>query len=83
MYFKGFCCPKLGQGFKPSAAILYPNIGRVLPPPQSRDATRIITYKRYFVFQSGIKVYNLVTIKSTMLIFFSSILHEERVQFAA
>ena len=61
MYFKGFCCPKLGQGLKPSAALLYPNIGRVLPPPQFRGVTRIITYKRYFVFQSGIKVYNLVT----------------------
>ena len=24
-------CPKKGQGFKPSAAHLYPNIGRVLP----------------------------------------------------
>ena len=61
MYFKGICCPKLGQGLKPSAALLYPNIGRVLPPPQSRGDTLIITYKRYFVFQSGIKVYNLVT----------------------
>ena len=25
-------CPKQGQGFKPSAANLYPNIGRVTPP---------------------------------------------------
>ena len=28
----GFFCPKQGQGFKPSAAHLYPNIGRVSPP---------------------------------------------------
>ena len=27
----GIFCPKKGQGFKPSAAHLYPNIGRVLP----------------------------------------------------
>ena len=26
----GIFCPKKGQGFKPSAAHLYPNIGRVL-----------------------------------------------------
>ena len=26
-------CPKQGQGFKPSAAHLYPNIGRGPPPP--------------------------------------------------
>ena len=29
----GFFCPKQGQGFKPSAAHLYPNIGRVPLPP--------------------------------------------------
>ena len=29
----GFFCPKQGQGFKPSAAHLYPNMGRVPPPP--------------------------------------------------
>ena len=28
----GFFCPKQGQGFKPSAAHLYPNMGRVPPP---------------------------------------------------
>ena len=27
----GIFCPKKGQGFKPSAAHLYPNIGRLLP----------------------------------------------------
>ena len=32
MYFRIFC-PKQGQGFKPSAAHLYPNMGRVPPPP--------------------------------------------------
>ena len=30
----GIFCPKQGQGFKPSTAHLYPNIGR-LPPPQT------------------------------------------------
>ena len=29
----GIFCPKQGQGFKPSAAHLYSNIGRVPPPP--------------------------------------------------
>ena len=28
----GIVCPKQGQGFKPSAAYLYPNIGRASPP---------------------------------------------------
>ena len=31
-----FLCPKQGQGFKPSAAHLYPNISRV--PPFPREA---------------------------------------------
>ena len=35
----GFFCPKQGQGFKPSAAHLYPNMGRVSPPP---DLTRTL-----------------------------------------
>ena len=30
----GIFCPKQGQGFKPSATYLYPNIGRVPPPPR-------------------------------------------------
>ena len=29
----GIFCPKHGQGFKPSAAHLYPDIGRVTPLP--------------------------------------------------
>ena len=29
----GIFCPKQGQGFKPSTAHLYPNIGRLPPPP--------------------------------------------------
>ena len=29
----GFFGPKQGQGFKPSAAHLYPDMGRVPPPP--------------------------------------------------
>ena len=32
----GIFCPKRGQGFKPSAAHLYPNIGRVPLPPRPR-----------------------------------------------
>ena len=28
----GFFCPKQGQGLRPSAANLYPNIGQVPPP---------------------------------------------------
>ena len=28
----GLLCPKQGQGFKPSAALLYPNMGQVPPP---------------------------------------------------
>ena len=31
-------CPNQGQGLKPSAAHLYPNIGRVPPPPPPRGA---------------------------------------------
>ena len=37
----GFFCPKQGQGFKPSAAHLYPNIGRVPPPPPLHPDFRI------------------------------------------
>ena len=32
IYFNGYFCPKQGQGFKPSNAHLYRNIGR-LPGP--------------------------------------------------
>ena len=36
----GIFCPKQGQGFKPSAAHLYPSIGRVLPlPPPGRKVS--------------------------------------------
>ena len=41
MYFTIFFCPKHGQGFKLSAAHLYPSIGRVTPyplPPLSRSS---------------------------------------------
>ena len=31
--FLAYFCPKQGQDFKPSAALLYPNIGQVPPPP--------------------------------------------------
>ena len=30
--FLDYFCPKQGQDFKPSAAPVYPNMGRVLPP---------------------------------------------------
>ena len=37
--FRSFFCPKQGQVFKPSAAHLYPNMGRVPPgdPPADLD----------------------------------------------
>ena len=31
--FLEYFCPKQGQDFKPSAAPLYPNMGKVPPPP--------------------------------------------------
>ena len=31
--FLAYFCPKQGQDFKPSAAPLYPNMGKVPPPP--------------------------------------------------
>ena len=34
-YFRPFFGPKQGQGFKPLAAPLYPNMGQVPPPPHS------------------------------------------------
>ena len=43
MYLRVFSCPKQGQGFKPSEAHLYPNIGRVTPPP-----TGLGTYQKGF-----------------------------------
>ena len=39
MYFSGFFCPKQGQGFKPSTAHLYPNMGRV--PPRGKGGNRL------------------------------------------
>ena len=39
----GIFCPKLGQGFKPSAAQLYSNIGRVPPPPPGLRADALET----------------------------------------
>jgi len=32
-YFRAFFCPKQGQGFKPFAAALHPNMGQVPPHP--------------------------------------------------
>ena len=31
--FLEYFCPKQGQDFKPSAAPIYPNMGKVPPPP--------------------------------------------------
>ena len=31
--FLDYFCPKQGQDFKPSAAPIYPNMGKVPPPP--------------------------------------------------
>ena len=38
----GFSCPKQGQGFKPSVAHLYPNMGQ-LPPRVQTSAGKLIT----------------------------------------
>ena len=35
--FLDYFCPKQGQDFKPSAAPLYPNMGKVAPPPPRAD----------------------------------------------
>ena len=45
----GIFCPKLGQGFKPSATQLYRNIGRLPPPPPPlpRAASRCFGNKRH------------------------------------
>ena len=40
MGVKGFCCLKLGQGFKTSVAHLFPNIGRVPPHPGVPNVSR-------------------------------------------
>ena len=49
----GIFCPKQGQGFKPSAAHLYPNIGRVPPPlpPRSQGiGSQIFAISSLFCF---------------------------------
>ena len=51
MYFKIFC-PKQGQGFKRSATYLYPNSGRVLPPPTPPSPTRGFRPKQHGLFQA-------------------------------
>ena len=38
----GIFCPKQGQGFKPSAAHPYPNIGRVPPPPGTKMLVLVV-----------------------------------------
>ena len=38
----GIFSPKQGQGFKPSAAPLYPNIGWILPPPTTQEFHRVL-----------------------------------------
>ena len=42
----GIFCPKQGQGFKPSAAHLYPNIGRVPLSPPPREERLHLKEKR-------------------------------------
>ena len=39
-----FFCPKQGQGLRPSAAHLYPNIGRVPPPPRKGSSMHLFVY---------------------------------------
>ena len=39
---------KQGQGFMTSAAHLYPNIGRVTPPPPREGGTRLMSLARMF-----------------------------------
>ena len=34
--FLDYFCPKQGQDFKPSVAPIYPNMGKVPPPPPGR-----------------------------------------------
>ena len=44
-------CPKKGRGFRPSAAYLYPNIGRVPPTPLTGYPAEV-TYLR-LVFETA------------------------------
>ena len=46
VYILGFFCPKQGQGFKSSAAHLYPNIGQV----RNRTQTMVINIFNLLIF---------------------------------
>ena len=46
VYILGFFCPKQGQGFKSSAAHLYPNIGQV----RNRTQTMVINIFNSLIF---------------------------------
>ena len=54
--FLEYFCPKQGQDFKPSAALIYPNMGKVPPPPPGSIAQDIPT-------GSGVSVcYNILLV---------------------
>ena len=40
--YLGLFCPKQGQGFKPSATALYPNMGQVRPQGHKGSTTKIL-----------------------------------------
>ena len=54
----GFFCPKQGQGLRPSAAHLSPNIGRVPPrarhPPHPSSHTHNCQFKFFFKVSGGL-----------------------------
>ena len=63
----GIFCPKQDQGFKPSSAHQFPEIGRVLPPRDITQQTRFIRmfsailfyYKLYYTLSSLNKQFGL------------------------
>ena len=48
--FLEYFCPKQGQDFKPSAAPIYPNMGKVPPPPPRDNLTLINLFDTRFQF---------------------------------
>ena len=40
--FLDYFCPKQGQDFKPSAAPVYPNMGKVPPPPSGEIVNHLV-----------------------------------------
>ena len=45
--FLEYFCPKQGQDFKPSAAPIYPNMGKVPPPPRGPSKSQIESESSY------------------------------------